>query len=572
MSLSPVPIRIPGSKSISNRAIILAFLSGQKVFLKKPLFCEDTELLAKTLTNFGAKFERNAEDLVVISPEKRNGNSSENFIGNGGTPARFLVALSSVLPGKFSLSGVERMHSRPFAELFSAVKNLGVEIEFLGNKNFLPAKFSNNFFEQKKFFEHKSSSKKIEISGQVSSQFISALLLAAPEMGGEIQIQIKGDVPSRPYFEMTLQLLSAFGVRFSITNDRKCITIQSKIKAPKAFEIAGDLSAASYPLAFSMLRKVPICIENFGERGKTFQGDEKFLEVLEKMGAQIEREKAHLTIFPPAKIRAVPEMDFSAMPDVSMTGMILAALGDGVSEFCGLESLRVKECDRIAAMHLGLAKLGIKSEISGDRVKIFGDPNHSFPAEKIKINSFSDHRIAMVFGVLQSVFGLKMQISDPECVAKSWPEFWENLADWNRNLREVSAIILQNPSEKKYLIVRKPRSENSWQFPQGGVEKGESGAAAAARELAEECGENLKIKLQNQSPVGHYRYLFPANFTARNPEHLGAKVSFFAADFLGGKVQIDQNEIVDFKWATVDEMPDFFEPKYWQVVKKFLEK
>jgi len=194
----------------------------------------------------------------------------------------------------------------------------------------------------------------------------------------------------------------------------------------------------------------------------------------------------------------------------------------------------------------------------------------------VSINSYDDHRIAMCFGVLKAAIDLgadphqksRVKITEPECVAKTWPDFWLHLADWENQLRPVSALILTN--NEKYLIVKKPRKDNAWQFPQGGVDEGETGRQAAVRELREECGESLTVKIKGERPVGEYRYVFPKNFDRHDARIIGAKVEFFAADYVEGEVEVDQVEIVDFAWVSEKELESYFSTEYWHTVRDFL--
>jgi len=255
------------------------------------------------------------------------------------------------------------------------------------------------------------------------------------------------------------------------------------------------------------------------------------------------------------------QLDFSSMPDVSMTGMIVAACTPGVWRFTGLESLRVKECDRIAAMAEGLEKLGVNVEVEGDEVIIEGKREWGIGnREKIIIDARDDHRIAMCFGILRDALDLDFEITDLHCVAKSWPSFWEDLADWSGKLRPVSAVIVKKQDE--YLIVRKPRDEHAWQFPQGGVDIGESLLQAAERELKEECGEDLQVKFLGKNYKNIYKYLFPENFIRHDENITGAKVHFFEAEYVSGDVEVDGEEIVEAKWVKAEELENYFEEDY----------
>ncbi|MCK5460384.1 3-phosphoshikimate 1-carboxyvinyltransferase [Candidatus Gracilibacteria bacterium] len=556
-------IYVPGSKSVSNRVLVLAALSSESTILYNLLISNDIIFLKNALIKFGVIFEEQKNGgLKIIPPKQLKGNNSDNFIGNGGTPARFLVALSTILEGTFSLKGVERMYERPFLDLFEAIGSFGVDIEYLGQKGFLPAKFSNKGLETM----NRSS---LKISGKVSSQFISGLLLVAPKFENGLEIEVSEAIQSLPYVKMTVEILKIWGVSVEVSQNYQKFKILPGLKSPREFLVPADSSSASYPIAYSLLKKEKISIENFGI--KTFQGDEKFLEVAEKFGAKVVRFGDKVQIQPPEVLTPLGEIDFSTMPDVSMTGMILASFSKGYSEFYGLESLRVKECDRIEAMRQGLVKLGVRIEVKDDIVKIWGDEAVFRKDEKI-LNSFDDHRIAMVFGIVRLVLKASFQITDQECVAKSWPEFWLELSDWNNELRSVSAIILEKVQDGglQYLIVKKPRKDYAWQFPQGGKEEGEMDKKAAERELKEECGEDLNVKFKGENSIGDYKYLFPKDFKRHKKGVFGVHVKFFRADYLNGLVKVDGEEIIDHAWVKKENLKDFFEVEYLERIQFFL--
>ena len=601
-------ISVPGSKSVTNRALVLSAISDAPTDLSGVLLCDDSEVLIKALENFGVRFERlGANNLRVFPPRELQGNGTKNFIGNAGTSTRFLTALSLIVKGNYSLHGVDRMHERPFEDLFDAVRSLGVEITFEGEKNFLPATFqtpSSPLFVKEgdlpreivpiksglpaKAGISRGEGGVIKISGSISSQFLSGLLLVAPKMPQGLKIQLVGDLSSRPYVEMTLEMLKIWGVKYTVNRDFNEFEVFPGITTPKDFSVPADSSSASYPLLWSMLSGEPLEIENFGK--VTLQGDEKFLEVLKRAGGKISRSGDTVKLSPPKKITALGTFDFSAMPDVSMTAMVLAACASGESTLTGLQSLRVKECDRIKAMQENLEKLGVQVEVVGDQMKIIGrDAINRVPTGMI--DSFEDHRIAMVFGVLRSALKLDFEITNPECVAKSWPEFWLDLADLEGTLRRVSSVIVRksplsreipqsgNISRGKppftkggntFLIVKKPRKTHAWQFPQGGTEGAENGIKAAQRELAEECGQDLKVKFLFDQPIGKYKYFFPADFKRHNEKFRGARVRFFLAEFVSGEVEIDPAELESYQWVTREELPKYFEKDYWGAVGKFL--
>jgi len=521
-------VYVPGSKSITNRALLLAALSDKPVTLTNVLDSDDSRFMQAALKQLGVQIE--AE-------------------------------------GWYLLTGVDRMQERPQADLMDALKSLGVSIKCENNEGFLPAVFNSQG-------DLKS---RVELSGKVSSQFLSGLMLVAPAMPKGLEIQITDSIPSRPYVEMTVEMLKLWGVKIEVSADFLNFKIKPGFNAPTNYAIPSDMSSASYPLMWSVLRGAPISIENFGT--KTLQGDEQFVEVIKATGAKVTRNGEKLIVEPDFDLKPMGDWDWETMPDVSMTGMVLAAFCPGTSVFTGLESLRVKECDRIFAMEQ-LKQLAVDMTVEGDTVTITGAPSIKVLGGDVSINSYDDHRIAMCFGVAKAAIDIGadpyqeslIQITEPECVGKTWPGFWIELAKWENQMRPVSALIVTKPEAKeaKYLIVKKPRKHNAWQFPQGGVDKGETGRQAAIRELNEECGSTLSVKIKGERPVGEYSYFFPSGFDRHRPGLLGAHVSFYKADFIDGQVEVDGEEIIDHAWVTKSEFEDYFEDKYLHTVQVFL--
>ena len=559
-------INIPASKSISNRVLFLSALSGKKIKLNNVLLSEDTKYMKSFWEQWGVEFNTISanqynENLEIIPPQKlKMPLEKDFFIGNAGTVARFTTALGLIFPGKFSLNGVDRMKARPFKDLWESLQNVGVEFENYQNFGFLPATI--------KGLENEKQPTEISIKGDISSQFISAIMLVAPFLKEDLTIKIMGEIPSFPYIMMTIEILQKWGVTIKFSREKNEIKIKQGVNPSKTYNIPLDMSSMSYPLTFSLLTDKSFEIENW--ENKTLQGDENFQEIIKLSGGEISQEKGNLTMKRKlGRIENWKEFDFSKMPDVSMTAMILAATSEGKTILTGLESLRVKECDRLEAMSLGLKSLGISVEIIGDEaIKIQGRNLDYWQnlknnlSKDLIIESFDDHRIAMCFGLLKVAFTLPIKISQENCVAKTWPNFWLDLASWNENLRPVSAVIIQK--EDKFLIVKKPRKNNAWQFPQGGVDEGETFQQAGEREVKEECGNDLEILIKNK--IGSYQYFFPADFTRHNENIQGAEVIFFLGKFISGKVEIDRDELCDFLWIEKDKFKEYFSKDYLKVV------
>lgn len=548
---------LPGSKSVSNRALVLSALSPRPTRLKGLLESDDIRYLKQALSGLGVAFEPlPGGDTHVIPPERLHGSGQRFFIGNGGTPARFLSALSLVTTGSFTLEGIPRMHERPFGDLFATLRELGVTIMEEGSPDCLPASFSGA-----PGGDHPVS---VSLSGKASSQFVSGLLMAATRLPHPLEVHIPEPIPSAPYVQMSVDILRIFGADIEADNTLQHFRITPGLENPDTFMIPADSSSASYPLAYSMLARTPMHFPNYGAR--TFQGDEQFLYILTDFGARIERTGDALTIHPPDTFTGRKTYDFSSMPDVSMTGMILAALREGETTFTGLHSLRVKECDRIAAMKEGFLNLGFTCSDTPDTLTITGNPNIHLP-KNVTINAHDDHRIAMCFGVLRAALGADFEITDPECVSKSWPDFWLDLADWQGALRPVSALILRKGD--RFLLVRKPRKNHSSQFPQGGIDPGETPKEAALRELREECGATLQAEFLD-IPVHSYAYFFPQDFHRHDKDIVGAKVHFFTADYTGGNIEVDGQEIVEADFYTPEEIAKRVDPEYFEVVEPIL--
>lgn len=428
-------ISIPGSKSITNRVLLLASIGNAPVLLKNLLESDDTVYMRNVLGAFGTKFSEQDGGILVTPPTQLKADGGNHFIGNAGTVARFVSAVSLIIEGEYNLNGVDRMHERPQGDLFAALKSLGVSINCEQNDGFLPARYigKNGVLE----------SNTVTLSGNVSSQFVSALLLVAPLIKKGLTIEMTSVPPSQPYVQMTLEILKIWGVNFTVSDNQKTMTIHPGLTPPKEYIIPADMSGASYPTSWATLLNEGITIKDFGR--KTLQGDEGFIDICEQFGASITRSGEDLSLEGGRQPTGSTTLDFSAMPDVAMTGMILSCFYSGTFKFIGLESLRVKECDRIQAMVDGFTQLGITTKIEGDDVTIEGgdywwqlDNLLQIQARKIETNSHDDHRIAMCFGVLRSALSQRtgvdsealFSIGEPHCVAKTWPQFWDDLAHW----------------------------------------------------------------------------------------------------------------------------------------------
>ncbi len=695
-------VLVPGSKSVSCRALVLASITSGPTTLQNLLRCDDTQILQDALESFGVRFAWKGKDLEITPPKKLTAHGQEIFVGNAGTPARFLSALSLLIQGTFALEGTSRMGERPMKELFEVLENMGVRIQH--EKGFLPATFSSSV----------SSIQSIEMSSTVSSQFLSALLLVGAKLA-PFEIKLTQPLTSRSYIQMTIDMLKVWGIDVQ-NKGFKTFTITGKLTSPDTFVIPSDCSAMTYPIAYSLLSKTPIQIHKLPHQ--TFQGDENFLFIAEQFGARILRSESMIEVHPPQTLRGLGERDFSNMLDTVPTACILAAVAKGETFITNIGNLRYKESNRIESIVQNLKSLGVGVEAGENWIQIRPLPQPLSQRERGVIKTHDDHRIAMAFGVLSEALGLHLKIDNTDCVSKSWPEFWLELADWAGKMRNVGASIVErfphpaplprgegeksilSPSgrelergetrkmhpemlervrelrknqtdaenilwmvlrnknlegikfrrqhnvgtyildfycheyklaieldggghveskqkkydeerdkflnkegirvlriwnndvmqnlegvveeilnsltpplsqgEREFLIVKKPRKHHAWQFPQGGVDRGETLLEGAQRELREECGEDLEVKF-HPDPLGSYAYFFPKDFRRyKEGVTIGAKVAFFRAEFLDGEIELEREELEDYKWVKKEELGNYLEGEYLEVVLSLL--
>lgn len=418
-------VKLPGSKSISNRMLLLAALAQGETTLHDVLDADDTRVMIEGLKKLGVQIEGNVNALTVHGiggrfPNKR----AELFLGNAGTAFRPLTAVLALSNGDYTLSGVARMHERPIADLVDALKQLGAQIEYLQNAGFPPLHIKPALLKEQQ---------RVSIRGNVSSQFLTALLMAAPLTGRAVTVAVEGELISRPYIAITLDAMKRFGIQVEDAGDEFHVPAL-RYKSPGELRVEGDASSASYFLAAGAISGLRdntdpagiVRVEGVG--CDSVQGDVRFTEALEKMGAQIKMDahsisaKAGADAKRTGKLKAF-DMDFNHIPDAAMTAAICALFADGVCTLRNIGSWRVKETDRIAAMATELRKLGATVEAGTDYLKI-APPAKLQPAT---IDTYDDHRMAMCFS-LAALGGVKVRINHPECVAKTFPDYFTVLA------------------------------------------------------------------------------------------------------------------------------------------------
>lgn len=393
-SKKTIKILVPGSKSIAARAIILSALHDKKIKLKNIPKCDDTKYLINALKELeNQKFAKDKNIKI--------------FTGNAGTTTRFLTAfcalkISPKQKGTITIYGDKRMNERPIKELTSALNQLGAKIETAGGKekDCPPIKINPS----------ELIGGKVKIRGDISSQYISALMMIGKSTKKKTTIEIEKKLCSKPYMKITEKLIKDF-----------------ENKNLKEFTIESDASSASYIGEYALLNpEKKIILENITK--KSIQGDIKFLEYLSKMGCKIIEHKNCTEIEGTGTIKPLGNIDLNETPDLVMTFAVLAIFANGTTKITNIGNLRIKETDRLQALENEIKKFGIEVKTGKDFIEIHGNPKliskkHKSP---ILINTYNDHRIAMAFGILKSKIP-KLKIENPKCVSKSYPTFWRDL-------------------------------------------------------------------------------------------------------------------------------------------------
>jgi len=409
-------ITLPGSKSISNRTLLLAALADGVTEIRDLLASDDTSRMLEALQALGVKLENFAENAWRVTGGGGNfpNKNADLFLGNAGTAFRPLTAALAFTNGNYQLSGVPRMHERPIGDLIDALAQAGAAVEYLGNKGYPPLKISPATLKL---------DSTIKIRGDVSSQFLTALLMALPLTKQKATIEVVGELISKPYIEITLNLMAKFGVQVErIGWQSFTIPANSRYTSPQQIFVEGDASSASYFLAAGAIAG-NVTVEGLGEH--SIQGDVRFAEALALMGGKINYGENHITADRAEKINAI-DLDCNHIPDAAMTLAILALFAQGATEqertttLRNIASWRVKETDRIAAMATELRKVGANVEEGADYIKIT-PPAQLTP--NAMIDTYDDHRMAMCFSLV-ALGNVPVVINDPNCVAKTFPNYF----------------------------------------------------------------------------------------------------------------------------------------------------
>jgi 3-phosphoshikimate 1-carboxyvinyltransferase len=421
-------VSLPGSKSISNRVLLLAALSAGETTIHDLLDSDDTRVMLAALETLGCGIERLGGNSIQVRglagalPVK----SADLFLGNAGTAMRPLTAALALLAaqqgGKFELRGIARMHERPIGDLVDGLRQLGCPVDYLGNEGYPPLRLGTGESAALQLGQA------IQVRGNVSSQFLTALLLALPLVASQdVVIEVVGELISKPYIEITLKLLARFGVQVRREGwQRFIIPAGSRYTSPGSIHVEGDASSASYFIALGAIADSADGITIQGVGLDSIQGDIRFVEAAQAMGAVVTGSANSLQIRRGAWPLKAIDLDCNHIPDAAMTLAVMALYADGTTTLRNIESWRVKETDRIAAMACELRKLRASVEEGQDYIKVTPPPADGWQAASI--HTYDDHRVAMCFSLAAfNPARLPVRIEDPKCVAKTFPDYFEAL-------------------------------------------------------------------------------------------------------------------------------------------------
>ncbi|USD39541.1 3-phosphoshikimate 1-carboxyvinyltransferase [Ferrimonas sp. SCSIO 43195] len=407
-------IQLPGSKSISNRALLLATIASGRTRLTNLLDSDDIRHMLTALDQLGVSYDYCKQQATIevegLGGRLARGQVAELYLGNAGTAMRPLAAALAIGSGEFVLTGEPRMKERPIGHLIEALQPLGANIEYLENPGYPPLKISAGDL----------SGGRVSIDGSISSQFLTALLMVAPLLGSDLTIEVKGELVSKPYIDITLGMMARFGVTVENRDYREfVIAADQHYVSPGDYLVEGDASSASYFLAAAAIGGGSIEVRGVGT--DSLQGDKHFADVLKAMGARVEWGKDFIRCSK-GDLNGV-DMDMNAIPDAAMTIATTALFANGPTTIRNIYNWRVKETDRLTAMATELRKVGAVVEEGEDYIRIE-------PAAELRhadIETYNDHRIAMCFSML-AVGGQSVTILDPGCTAKTFPDYFERLA------------------------------------------------------------------------------------------------------------------------------------------------
>ena len=408
-------VRLPGSKSISNRALLLSALADGETTLDNLLDADDTRVMRAAVSQLGIAFREQGKEVQIIGC---NGQlpirTARLELGNAGTAFRSLTAALAFSGGSYELDGVARMRERPIGDLVDSLNRLGAQINYVGVRGFPPLLIQP---------ATRLSSNSATIKADVSSQFLSGLLMAlpliAPAQG--TRLTVEGKLISEPYVELTLSLMKQFGVMVERDGDDYLVP-KASYRSPGRLVIEGDASSASYFLALGAVAEGPVRVDGVGK--DSVQGDVRFADMLGQMGARIEYGADYIQASAPGgRLLQAIDADCNHIPDAAMTLAIVALFAEGPSTLRNIGSWRVKETDRIAAMATELRKVGAEVDEGESWIRIVAPRQFS----EATIDTYDDHRMAMCFSLV-AAGGVSVHIRDPGCVAKTFPDYFDRLA------------------------------------------------------------------------------------------------------------------------------------------------
>lgn len=417
-------IQLPGSKSISNRILLLAALAQGITQIHDLLTSDDTAHMLDALAQLGVAVTKtgNNDYRICGINETFPVTNADLFLGNAGTAFRPLVAVLSLMHGHYRLSGVPRMHERPIADLVDALRQLGANINYLGNSGFPPLEIKPSTLNVI------NDAHTVTVKGNVSSQFLTGLLMALPLSGKKSIIEVTDTLISQPYIELTLAQMQHFGVQVEHTSWQQfVIPARQKYRSPGHISVEGDASSASYFLAAGAIGDGPVKVQGVGRN--SVQGDIRFAAALEQMGAKISMGKNWIEASSARngcsrKLLHAIDLDCNHIPDAAMTLAVTALFAEGVTMLRNIASWRLKETDRLAAMSTELKKLGAIVEEGADYLRIT-PPIHGLTPHAA-IDTYDDHRMAMCFSL--ACLGAPVRINNPDCVNKTFPDYFEKLS------------------------------------------------------------------------------------------------------------------------------------------------
>ncbi|KAL7919260.1 EPSP synthase domain-containing protein [Trichoderma austrokoningii] len=423
----------PGSKSISNRALILAALGTGSCRVRNLLHSDDTEFMLSAISTLGGtsySWEEGGQLLVVEgNGGKLKASDEPLYIGNAGTASRFLTTVAALCAPTSTaattvLTGNARMKTRPIGPLVDALRSNGVAIDYLEREKSLPLRINASAGLE---------GGEIELAATVSSQYVSSILMAAPYAKKAVTLRLVGGKPiSQPYIDMTISMMKSFGVEVVASADEPDTyhIPQGVYKNPAEYTVESDASSATYPLAVAAISGTTCTIPNIGS--KSLQGDAQFaVRILKPMGCEVHQDDYSTTVTGPkdgAALKALPSVDMTTMTDAFLTATVLAAVATGTTEIIGIANQRVKECNRILAMKDELAKFGVLCDELEDGIRIIGKSRDGLVTPTESIHCYDDHRVAMSFSVLSVAAPGPVLVTERECVGKTWPGWWDVLA------------------------------------------------------------------------------------------------------------------------------------------------